>query len=138
MSRRDTRAALRFAPVPAVPPVVMSPRILIAAAAALLGASGAPRAAEPIVPPAPISVSPGTPASAPGTARLSRAAAPVRPATDDRSSGCAELQRRYLESQACFEPYRLANGGLDADAFRHCTVVQDPSPRCGLPHLQQP
>jgi hypothetical protein len=81
------------------------------------------------------SVSPGTPASAP---RSARPATPVRSTAGNGSTDCAELQRRYLASQACFAPYRLANGGLGADAFRHCTVVQDPSPRCGLPHLQQP
>ena len=119
------------------------PRVLILTAATLLGSAGALRAAEPsrteaITPPAPLSVSPGTPASAASMRRPTESAPPSRPAAGSRSSDCAELQRRYLESQACFAPYRLANGGLDADAFRHCAVVQDPSPRCGLPHLQQP
>jgi len=138
MSPRAARADVRPASSPAVLSAVMSPRILIAAAAALLGSAEALHAAGPITPPAPISVSPGTPASAPGSTRPSKAAAPMRPAAGNGGTDCAELQRRYLESQACFAPYRLATGGLDADAFRHCTVVQDPSPRCGLPHLQQP
>jgi hypothetical protein len=113
----------------------MSPRALVIAAAALLCSTAPLRAAEPITTPAPLSVSPGTPASAP---RSARPATPVRSTAGNGSTDCAELQRRYLASQACFAPYRLANGGLGADAFRHCTVVQDPSPRCGLPHLQQP
>jgi hypothetical protein len=94
------------------------------------------RADEAITPPAPISVSPGTPPSVPNV----RLPAPARQGTPGEAArdDCAERQRRYLQSQACFAPYRLANGGLDAEAFRHCTEVQDPSPRCGLPKLQQP
>ena len=120
----------------------MSPRVLILIAT-LLGSAGALRAAEPgrteaITPPAPLSVSPGTPASAAALTGPTKSAPAMRPAPPSGSSDCAELQRRYLESQACFAPYRLANGALDADAFRHCVAVQDPSPRCGLPHLQQP
>lgn len=107
-------------------------------AAGLLAGAGVAHAAEPITPPAPISVSPGTPTSVPNEPRPVPAAAQhPKPAPAAQSANCAELQRRYLQSQACFAPYRLANGGMDAEAFRHCTEVQDPSPRCGLPDLQQ-
>ena len=111
------------------------PNLLVAG---LLVTAASTRAAEPITPPGPISVSPGTPTKVPNERR--------RVPVDTQRSGsgdgtqqtdCAELQRRYLESQACFAPYRLANGGLDAEAFRHCSEVKDPSPRCGLPNLKQ-
>ena len=32
----------------------------------------------------------------------------------------------------------LIRGPEDIEDVRHCTDVQDPSPRCGLPDLQQP
>lgn len=105
---------------------------LLCAVAALMATSLPAQSADPVVPPKPLSVSPGTPATA---TRPNPPAKPVRkPASSDLS--CPELQRRYLESQACFAPYRLANGGLDREAFRHCQVVKDPSPRCGLPDLK--
>lgn len=64
------------------------------------------------------------------------AAKPVRATTAGSLSGnptshCAALRARYLNSQACFEHYRLANGGLKAQAFKHCKNVTDPSPQCG-------
>jgi len=107
--------------------------------AVLLAGAGATHAAEPGPQPAPISVSPGTPTNVPNEPRpVPAAARGPKPAEPAPSASCGELQRRYLESQACFAPNRLANGGMDAEAFRHCTEVQDPSPRCGLPNLQQP
>ena len=107
---------------------------LLCAASSLMAASFPAQSADPVVPPKPLSVSPGTPASAP---RLSPSppARPVRKAASSEPS-CPEAQRRYAESQACFAPYRLANGGIDAEAFRHCQAVKDPSPRCGLPDLK--
>ncbi|MDQ2736391.1 MAG: hypothetical protein M3Y55_15690 [Pseudomonadota bacterium] len=51
------------------------------------------------------------------------------------ASECAALRKKYLDSQACFEPYRLAHGGLRREAFKHCKSVVDPSPRCDAPDL---
>jgi hypothetical protein len=61
-----------------------------------------------------------------------------RPATAGSLSGgssaqttCAVLRKRYLDSQACFERYRLANGAVRQEGFKRCPNVVDPSPRCG-------
>jgi hypothetical protein len=70
--------------------------------------------------------------SAPAFAQASR------PATAGSLSGassaeatCEVLRKRYLDSQACFERYRLANGAVRAEGFKRCPNVVDPSPRCG-------
>ncbi len=41
-------------------------------------------------------------------------------------SRCKEQWKRYRASQECFAPYRLADGGLKAEAFKHCTVIKQP------------
>ena len=91
-----------------VKPVVS--RSLAAVAFALLGLECA--AADP-------------PASA---ARPAKAAGSLsRPAAPD----CAALRKRYAESQACFAPYRLANGGIKPEGFKRCREVPDPALTCG-------
>jgi hypothetical protein len=42
---------------------------------------------------------------------------------------CEEEWKRYLASDACFAPYRNANGSIRAEAFKHCVEVKQP-PRC--------
>lgn len=42
---------------------------------------------------------------------------------------CEEQKRRYEESQQCFHPFRLANGGVKPEAFERCVDVKEP-PRC--------
>jgi hypothetical protein len=61
-----------------------------------------------------------------------------RPATAGSLSGgassearCAVLRKRYLDSQACFERYRLANAAVKEEGFKRCPNVVDPSPQCG-------
>jgi len=44
---------------------------------------------------------------------------------------CAALRKRYAASQACFAPYRLANGGLRPQAFKKCHNIPDPALTCG-------
>ena len=44
---------------------------------------------------------------------------------------CAALRKRYAASQACFAPYRLANGGVRREAFRKCRSMPDPALTCG-------
>jgi hypothetical protein len=39
---------------------------------------------------------------------------------------CEEQKKRFMESQACFAKFRLANGGLRPEAFQHCTEVKQP------------
>lgn len=43
--------------------------------------------------------------------------------------GCEEAWRRYRESQACFAPYKLANGAVKAEAFTRCVDVAEPECR---------
>lgn len=43
-----------------------------------------------------------------------------------RKKKCQEEWRKYRESQACFAPYRLADGGIKAEAFKHCTELKQP------------
>lgn len=60
-------------------------------------------------------------------------AAPIQstPRTTRNASDCAELLRRYRESQECFAPFRMANGGLRPEAFQLCGPdLPDPSGQC--------
>ncbi len=47
------------------------------------------------------------------------------------SAACTALRRTYAQSQACFAPFRLANGGLRPEAFRRCKQIENPSVKCG-------
>jgi hypothetical protein len=68
------------------------------------------------------------PASATSAARPAKSAGSLNgPTTAD----CAALRKRYAESQACFAPYRLANGGIKPEAAKHCREVADPALKCG-------
>jgi hypothetical protein len=42
-------------------------------------------------------------------------------------SACEEQWKRYRESQACFAPYRLAGGGIKAEAFKNCVEIPEPT-----------
>ena len=44
---------------------------------------------------------------------------------------CERMTRLYRESEACFAPYKLWNGATRAEAFQYCTVVVEPSIKCG-------
>jgi hypothetical protein len=44
---------------------------------------------------------------------------------------CETAQRLYRESLACFDRFRTVSGAARAEAFEHCKVMLDPSPRCG-------
>jgi hypothetical protein len=70
----------------------------------------------------------GTAPAAPAPAI--KPAPPAPPATTS-DSNCAELLRRYRESQECFAPYRMANGAIRPEGFQLCGPdVADPSGRC--------
>jgi len=73
------------------------------------------------------------PESVPRSARTARAASGK---TAGSLSGpppvdCTALRRRYAQSQACFSPYRLANGGIKPEAFKRCREMADPALVCG-------
>lgn len=44
---------------------------------------------------------------------------------------CQRLVRLYRESEACFAPYKIANGKTRPEAFEHCQQVTEPSIKCG-------
>jgi hypothetical protein len=51
---------------------------------------------------------------------------PAAARTDDKESKCAAEMGKYMESQACFAPYRTATGGIKEEAFQHCVEVKEP------------
>lgn len=83
---------------------------------------------------------PGTVVPSTGTTAGAKAvdAAPVGNASRGASSSsdrtsleCRAMRRRYAQSQACFGRYRLANGGLKPEAFKHCKQLENPAVKCG-------
>jgi len=72
-----------------------------------------------------------TPAHAQAQAPAGKASAPASLSASSPDAQCAALRKRYLESQACFEHYRVANGAVRPEGFKRCEEVVDPSPRCG-------
>jgi hypothetical protein len=44
---------------------------------------------------------------------------------------CEEQWKKYDESHACFNPHRLANGAVRAEAFKHCATMDQP--KCNMP-----
>ena len=44
---------------------------------------------------------------------------------------CEQEWQRYEQSDACFAPFRNATGGIQAEAFKHCTEVS--MPKCTRP-----
>lgn len=44
----------------------------------------------------------------------------------EKRKRCNEKWREYRESQACFAPYRLVNGGVKAEAYKYCKDVKQP------------
>lgn len=53
-------------------------------------------------------------------------AMPVSTVGKDKDSSCEAEKRKYRESEACFTPYRNTNGGIKAEAFKHCVEVKEP------------
>ncbi len=44
---------------------------------------------------------------------------------------CATLRKRYAQSQACYQRFRLKNGGLRPGASKQCKPVENPATKCG-------
>ncbi len=85
---------------------------------------------------------PGTVVPSTGTAGGTRAVEPVQPPQPRSNAGslngpasdngqCAALRKQYAQSQACFERFRLQNGGLRPGASKHCKQIKNPSLQCG-------
>ena len=49
------------------------------------------------------------------------------------ASDCAMRRKHYAESQACFAPYRVANGSVRPEAYQRCKDMPDPALTCGPP-----
>jgi len=49
------------------------------------------------------------------------------PSTLAGDGGCEDQLKKYLESQTCFAPYRLKDGGIKPEAFQNCTEVKEPT-----------
>lgn len=49
----------------------------------------------------------------------------------EQAADCVALRREYARSQACFAPYRLANGGMKPEAYQRCKPVENPAVTCG-------
>ena len=71
------------------------------------------------------------PPSAPQPEPASSAAKKAGSLSGPAASECAALRQEYAKSQACFAPYRLANGGLKPEAASRCREVANPAPKCG-------
>jgi hypothetical protein len=54
-------------------------------------------------------------------------------AFEARETDCDAAYARYQASMDCFARFRNQNGSVKGDAYRFCTPVLDPSPRCGPP-----
>lgn len=59
--------------------------------------------------------------------------APTTPSADepldveDSDANCRAAWKEYLDSLACFAPYRHSAHVLDIEAFKHCKVVKEPN-----------
>lgn len=99
------------------------------------GPSSDARAREP-KPAAPLDRSrAGTPVPAAGDSTGAPRAIGIGPDSaserPSQATDCASRRARYLDSLACFAPYRTALGGIKPEAFEHCVEVADPSAECG-------
>ncbi len=84
----------------------------------------------------------GTPANPPGNgndgtpsqdnneypASAPTAASPDQtPGEQPEPGSCAARMKEYLDSLACFEPYRHGPHVIDIEAYKHCKVVKEPA-----------
>ena len=65
-------------------------------------------------------------AAAGAAADSEQAASPLEP-----TGSCRQQWREYDASYACFDPYRVKDGGIKAEAFEHCKEVKMPD--CSRP-----
>jgi hypothetical protein len=56
---------------------------------------------------------------------------PNKNLTSDKKDTCEEQWKKYDESYACFNPYRIRQGIVKPEAFQHCTVMEQP--KCSMP-----
>ena len=69
-------------------------------------------------------------ASAPAPSASIGKTAARKPA--EAGTDCATLRRLYRESEDCFAPFK-AGSVTRAEGFQKCTVVENPTPKCGTP-----
>jgi len=70
-------------------------------------------------------------AQAPASSASAAATPPSTQRTGTVGSECDRLWQEYFESQACFGPYHLGQGGIRAEAHGKCKEVLNPSQKCG-------
>ena len=56
---------------------------------------------------------------------------PNKNLTSEKRDTCEEQWKKYDESYACFNPYRIRNGIIKPEAYQHCTVMAHPN--CTMP-----
>ena len=47
-----------------------------------------------------------------------------------KPSSCEEEWKKFHDSAACFARYRIANGSVKAEAYKHCVEVKQPLALC--------
>lgn len=52
---------------------------------------------------------------------------PATAATNSKENSCEAQWKKYRESEACFGPYRTANGGIRPEALQKCVAVKEPT-----------
>jgi cobalamin-dependent methionine synthase I len=67
-------------------------------------------------------------------AQPSAAPTPAAPPVANNANACEEQLKKYLDSQTCFAPYMLKDGGVKPEAFQNCTEVKEPRGCWQSPH----
>ena len=70
-------------------------------------------------------------AQAPGSGASAATSRPVTQRTSTGGSECDRMWQEYFDSQVCFGPYHLGQGGIRAEAHSKCKEVLNPSQKCG-------
>jgi Domain of unknown function (DUF4124) len=66
-------------------------------------------------------------ASSPASTPSGRNGVAAAPRAEEQLT-CQEAWKRYNESYACFDPYRIANGAVRPEGFAQCKEVLRPDP----------
>ena len=55
-----------------------------------------------------------------------RSSTPTTGGAEGDRRACEEQKKRFMDSQACFQKYRLATGAVRPEAYQRCTEVKQP------------
>lgn len=70
-------------------------------------------------------------AQAPASSASAATSPPVARRNSSGGSECDRMWQEYFDSQVCFGPYHLGQGGVRAEAHGKCKEVLNPSQQCG-------